>query len=68
MFGKKTLASIQSSFTKIVEDLRVLQSENYGQIAQNNEKIEELSNANLALVGENEKAKRFEDKLNSLLE
>jgi hypothetical protein len=67
MFKKKSLESILSTFTKTVEDLRVLQDDNFDEIAENNVKLEELAAKNVALVNENARAAKVEEKINSLL-
>jgi hypothetical protein len=67
MFKKTSLESILSTFTKTVEDLRVLQDDNFDEIAENNVKLEELAAKNVALVNENARAAKVEEKINSLL-
>jgi hypothetical protein len=68
LFKKKSLDSILSSFTKVVEDLKVLQQDNAKAIYRNEAVINNLKTENLTLESESERASKVQDKINSLLE
>lgn len=67
MFGVKSLASIQSSFTQAVSDLKSLIEANQEQVAKNMAEIQTLDAENNGLVVENAKADKFKQNLENLL-
>lgn len=67
MFGAKSLETILSNFTKVVDDLRELQVENAKVAAQNTTKIVELEAENKALAEESEKALNVQKKVEALI-
>lgn len=65
---KKTLDSILSGLTKVVEDLRVLQDQNRNNMDSIQVQLETLAGQHQVLESENERALRVQEKIKTLLE
>lgn len=64
---QKTLEGILSSFTKVVEDLRVLQLQNNEKVDRNQAAIDRLMAQNTSLSTEASRAKTIEENITKLL-